>query len=122
VYVDSVELELRGSNDEDKLEVRRIRDMFYWGTGGLIFLGETEVEGKKAIVTTGLRCQHCNSCMINFSACEWHTCEACAEKCEHDYIFGVVHTDTGIGNGYHCRKCGQGKPVSEVDEQQSENE
>jgi hypothetical protein len=115
VHVDSVELVLQGTTEEDKREVGSIRDMCYFGSSGLIFIGETEVDGKKAIVTTGLRCKHCGSGMIRYSDCEWKTCDVCAAKCEHAYVRGMIHGgDVGdMGVGEYCNKCGRSKPRAE---------
>ena len=120
VHVDSVELVLRGSTEEDKHEVGRIRDMCYFGSGGLILIGETEVDGKKAIVATGKRCKHCGVGMIRYFDCEWRTCDACAAKCEHNYVRGMIHgggTDMGVGE--FCDKCGRGKPRAEGEREKS---
>lgn len=114
VYVDSIELILRGSTEDDKHEVGRIRDICFFGSSGLIFLEETEVDGKKAIVTTGKRCKLCGVGMIKRAACEWSTCDECAAKCEHNYIRGAFHgggVDIGVGD--FCSICGRGKPKEE---------
>lgn len=124
VYVDSVELVLHGTTEEDKHEVSRIRDMCYYGSSGLIFIGEVEVDGVKAIVTTGLRCKHCDAGMIYYYNCEWKTCDACAAKCEHNYVRGMIHGgevgDMGVGE--YCDKCGQGKPRVEGEREKSKIE
>ena len=114
VHVDSVELVLRGTTEKDKHEVNRIRDICYFGSSGLIFLGETKVDGKKAIITTAKRCKHCGAGMIRYSDCEWGTCDACAAKCEHNYVRDAIHGGgTNIGVGEFCDKCGRGKPKVE---------
>lgn len=114
VHVDSVKLVLRGSTEDDKHEVNRIRDTCYFGSGGLIFIGETELDGKKSIITTAKRCKHCGAGMIRYSDCEWSTCDACAAKCEHNYVRGAIHGGgTDIGVGEFCDKCGRGKPKAE---------
>lgn len=120
VHVDSVELVLRGSTEEDKHEVGRIRDTCYFGSGGLIFIGETEVGGKKAIITTAERCKLCGAGMIRYLDCEWSICDACAAKCEHNYVRGAIHgggTDFGVGE--FCDKCGRGKPKAEGEREKS---
>ncbi|MBI4088035.1 hypothetical protein HY418_01475 [Candidatus Kaiserbacteria bacterium] len=120
VHVDSVELVLRGSTEEDKHEVGRIRDTCYFGSGGLIFIGETEVDGKKSIITTAKRCKHCGAGMIRWSNCEWGTCDACAAKCEHNYVRGAIHGGgTDIGVSEFCNKCGRVKPKSEGEREKS---
>lgn len=121
VHVGGVKLVLRGSTEEDKHEVGRIRDTCYFGSGGLIFIGETEVDGKKAIVTTAKRCKHCGAGMIRYSDCEWSTCDACAAKCEHNYVRGMIHGG-GVGDmgvGEYCDKCGRGKPKAEGERERS---
>jgi hypothetical protein len=120
VHIGGVELVLRGTTEEDKHEVGRIRDMCYFGSGGLIFIGETEVDGVKAIVSTGLRCKHCGAGMIRYSDCEWETCDACAARCEHNYVRGAIHGGgTDIGVGEFCDKCGRGKPKAEGERKKS---
>lgn len=120
VHVDSVELVLRGSTEEDKHEVGCIRDTCYFGSGGLIFIGKTEVDGKKAIITTAKRCKHCGAGMIRYSDCEWSTCDTCAAKCEHNYVRGAIHGGgTDIGAGEFCDKCGRGKPKAEGEREKS---
>jgi hypothetical protein len=120
VHVDGIELILRGSAEEDKNEVGRIRDTCYFGSGSLIFIGETEVNGKKSIVTTSKRCKHCGVKMIQLVACEWNTCDACAAKCEHHYVKGAVHGGgTDIGVGKFCDICGRGKPRPEGEREKS---
>ena len=124
VHVGGVKLTLVGTTEEDKHEVGRIRDMCYFGSGGLIFIGETEVDGKKTIVTTGLRCRHCGAGMIRYSDCEWKTCDACAAKCEHNYVRGMIHGG-GVGDmgvGEYCDKCGRGKPKAEGEREKSKIE
>ena len=120
VHVDSVKLILIGTTEEDKHEVGRIRDACYFGSGGLIFIGETEVDGKKAIITTAKRCKHCGSGMIRYFDCERSTCDACAAKCEHNYVRGAIHGGgTDIGVGEFCDKCGRGKPKAEDEREKS---
>jgi hypothetical protein len=120
VHVDSVELILRGSTDEDKREVNCIRDTCYFGSDGLIFVGETEVDGKKSIIITAKRCKHCGAGMIRYSDCDWSTCDACAAKCEHNYVRGAVRGGgTDIGVGMFCNKCGRGKPKAEGEREKS---
>lgn len=120
VHVDSVELILKGTTEEDKNEVSSIRNMCYFGSSGLIFIGEVEMDGKKAIVTTGLRCKHCGAGMIQYSDCEWKTCDACAAKCEHNYVHGAIHGGgTDIGVGEFCNKCGRCKPKLEGEQEKS---
>ncbi len=115
VHVGGVELVLRGSTEEDKYEVNSIRNTcFHGGSSGLIFLGTLEVDGKTAIVTTAKRCKHCGAQMIRYDDCEWNTCDACAVKCEHNYVHGAIHGgNTDIGVGEYCNKCGRGKPKAE---------
>lgn len=124
VHVDGVELILQGTTEEDKHEVGRIRDTCYFGSGDLIFLGETEVDGKKAIVITGLRCKHCGAGMIRYSDCEWRTCAVCAAKCEHNYVRGMIHGGSvgELGIGEFCDKCGRGKPRVEGEREKTKIE
>ncbi|MFH1894802.1 MAG: hypothetical protein ABH813_02795 [Patescibacteria group bacterium] len=108
-HVDGVEFILRGATKEDKYEVNSISDMCFHGSGGLIFLGETEVDGKISIIVTGKRCKYCRA-GIHYSACKRDTCcerdvcddtcvcNACVAKCEYGCILGPIHgrgTDVG---------------------------
>lgn len=114
VCVDGAGLFVCGSTEEDKKEVGFVRDTCYWGSSGLIFLGTTQVDDKLAIVTTAKRCKHCNAGMIWYYECESNTCNACAAKCEHTYVHGVVHGGgVDIGMGEFCSKCKRGKPRAE---------
>lgn len=107
VYVGGVKLTLRGTAEEDKEEIWSIRACCNY-SDGLIFLGETEVEGKKAAVVTGGPCKHCGAGLLD---AEWKTCDACAAKCGHIYVHGAIHGGgTEIGVGEFCKICGRGKP------------
>ena len=109
VYIGGIKLVLRGSTEEDKHEINRIRDTCYFGSGCLIFLDETEIDDHKAIVTTAKRCKHCNARMIQYYECGWSTCDACAKKCEHNYVHKItLGGGTNIGVGEFCDKCGRG--------------
>jgi hypothetical protein len=113
--VGGVKLELRGSGEDSDNEVRLIRDVCFFGSGGLIFLGTCEVDGKTAIIVTASKCKLCGGPMISMASCEWRTCDACASKCEHDYVSGMVHGGNvgNMGIGEFCDKCGRGKPEPE---------
>lgn len=113
VFVGGITLILRGSTDEDKCEVPRIRDACFFSSCGFIFIGETNIDGKRAIITTVSRCKHCGANMIRRRECEHKTCDACAAKCEHHYIRGLVHGNVDVGVGEYCSKCGRGKPRAE---------
>jgi len=120
VHVDSVKLTLVGTTEEDKHEVGHIRDTCYFGSGGLIFIGETEVDGKKSIITTAERCKHCGAGMIRYFDYKWSICDACAAKCEHNYVHGAIHGGgTDIGVGEFCDKCGRGKSKTEGEREKS---
>jgi len=123
VHVGGVELVLRGSTEDDKYEVNGIRNTCFFGSSGLIFLGEVEVDGKQAIITTAKYCKFCGGAMISYLACEWSICDACAAKCEHEYKRGPVHgPEIDIGMGEFCRLCGRGKPKAEGEREKSQLE
>lgn len=120
VHVGGVHLVLRGSTENDKSEVGRIRDACFFGAGGLIYIGETELNKTKSIITTAMRCEHCNSNMLERVECEWRTCNACAAKCMHDYERGPIHGGgIDIGVGEFCSKCGRGKPKTKGERKKS---
>ncbi len=124
VHVGSIELVLQGTTQEDKREVGRIRDMCFFGSSGLIFIGEADVDGKRAIITTGRRCKHCGAGMICYSDCEWKTCDVCAAKCEHNYVRGMIHGGSvgDMGVGEYCDRCGRGKPKVEGEREKTKIE
>jgi hypothetical protein len=102
---------LSGTADDDDKAVRNIRDAIFFGGRGLIFIGHTEVNGKPSLDFTIEHCKVCNKPMISMIECEWQTCNACAEKCEHNYVYGAVHGGgIDIGLGEYCDFCGRGKP------------
>ena len=110
LHIGGVKLVLRGSSEEDKDENWSIRGCGNY-SGGIIFLGETDVDGKKSIIVTGGRCKHCGAGLLDS---EWNTCDACATKCEHVYTKGAIHGGgLNIGVGYSCDKCGRVKPKAE---------
>lgn len=119
VLVGGVDLELKGSTEDDKREISRIRDMCFFGTSGMFFLGEVDYEGTKALLFTGSLCQLCGAQMIKRSACEWRTCDACAAKCEHNHVKGAIHGGVDIGVGEYCSLCGRGKPKHENEREKS---
>ncbi len=107
-------LVLNGSTKKDKLEVGGMRNSCYFGACSPIFLKTTKVSGVKSLVITLKLCKHCKAPMISMHACEWSTCNACAEKCQHTYKKGMVH-GAGVGDmavGEFCTKCGRGKPLT----------
>ena len=124
VQVDSIELILVGSAEEDKHNVNQLRDCCYFGhVGGLIFLNEVEAGGKKAIVVTAGLCKLCGGQMINRVACEWEVCDACAGKCAHKYERGAIHGGgLDIGIGWFCGICGRGKPKTEGERKKTQLE
>ena len=108
--VDTINLVLRGSTDEDNNMVHHVRRaLFHGAEGGLIFLGAVEVDGKTSLVTTIGRCQHCDRNVARSGECEWKTCYECSGKCEHEYVNGIVHGVT-LGIDDFCKKCGRVKP------------
>jgi hypothetical protein len=109
--VGGIKLELRGSTENDQREVRLIRDVCYFGSGGLILVGSYDLDGKRVVVTTAKRCKLCRAGMIDFGSCEWGVCGTCAGKCELHYVLGVVHGGSAgnIGMGEFCEICGRSK-------------
>ncbi len=119
-FTGDTKLELVGSTTDDKYAVGSIRNTCYFGSGGLIFLGETTHEGKQAINVTAARCKHCAANMIDYGRCEWKTCSKCADACDHKYERGMVHSPgLDVGMGEFCTKCGCGKPREEDEREKS---
>lgn len=112
VWVGGIDFVLQGSGRENKLEVGSIRDTCFFGSGGLIYLGSFEVDGKRAIVITASHCKICGGTMVGMVSCEWAVCDNCAAKCTHQWIHGAVHGGGAgdIGFGEYCGLCGRGKP------------
>jgi len=112
VHKGGTHLLLQGSSAEDKKIVNRIRDICYFGSGGLIFLETALLDNATAFVFTAKFCKHCQAPMIDRCSCEWSTCGVCAAKCEHVYVRGLVHGgsagDGGVGE--FCGNCGRCKP------------
>jgi hypothetical protein len=106
VYVGGIKLTLCGSTKDDKKEIKQIRSSCYVSAGEFIFISETEVDGKKAIIVTIRRCKLCRAKMITLTSCEWGICDACAAKCRHNYINNITH---GGFFGKFCGICGRGK-------------
>lgn len=109
--VDGYKLKLSGSTEQDRYKVNDIRNGACY-VGQLIFLGEVEVDGQRAIVLTIFYCPHCGVAIIDSCSCEWRTCNVCAAKCEHNWVEGLVKgggIPGGHGVGKFCDKCGRGK-------------
>lgn len=120
VHVGGVKLVLRGSTEDDKREVGSIRDTCYFGSDGLIFIGETEADSKKCIITTGKLCKYCNARMISCSDCESGICAACAVRCPHNYVRGAIHGGSAnIAVGEFCAHCNRVRPKSESKREKS---
>lgn len=114
VYDGGVTFDLFGSTTEDKHELACVRNTCYFGSGGLIFVEQTEVDGELALVFTAKHCKHCGAPMLRMARCEGNTCDACVEKCDHEYKRGAIHGGSiDIGVGEFCVKCGAGKPRAE---------
>lgn len=114
-YVGGVKLELVASDKDSLKAIGSLRDAVYFSSGGITFLDSEVVEGKKAITITVKRCQHCRANLISRHTCEWKTCDACAAKCNHNYVYGMVHGGSAgnMAMGEYCDMCGRGKPEPE---------
>lgn len=115
VHKGGMQFDLQVSTPEDESHVRRIRDCCYFGSGGLIFLGTDDVDGKKALVVTVGLCKRCHAWMITLTECEWEVCDACAALCSHEYKEGYVHGGRAacLGLGEFCGECGRSNPAVE---------
>jgi hypothetical protein len=110
-FGDNVRLTLRGSTEADRFAINDIRNMCYYGSGKLIFLGKTTVDGATAIVVTNSYCELCGAPMATALQAESKICDACAEKCEHTYKTGLVHgPGVSMGLGEFCTICKRTKP------------
>jgi hypothetical protein len=124
VYEGGVKFTLEGTSADDKRQGGSIRDVSFFGSSGLVFLGTTEVDGKLGVILTAMFCTKCSAPMISLSAVEWRICNACAAKCEHRYVRGIVHGGKAgnMGMGEYCEICGRGKPEPEGTRQKSQLE
>lgn len=114
VTIGGRKLILSPTSEADRRPLGILRDTCYYGSGGLLFFGTTEVVGTRAFQCTGSRCKHCAAPMLDFGRCEWGMCSGCASRCAHTYERGVVHGGKHqFGMGEFCSECGQGKPRPE---------
>lgn len=123
-YVGGVKLELTASDEDSLKAIRSLRDAVYFSSGEITFIGSEPIEGKQSIIITVNRCQHCSANLVSRHTCEWKTCDACAAKCKHNYIHGVVHGGSAgnMAMGEFCDKCGRGKPEPEGAREKSQIE
>ncbi|MGE5392710.1 MAG: hypothetical protein ACM3NH_03125 [Candidatus Saccharibacteria bacterium] len=109
------EIVLRATRDEDEKIVRSLRDWIWFGKrGGVLYLEyEETLEGPRVRVAPEL-CKICRKPVASLAESEWQTCDACAEKCKHEYKRGTVHGGVAgpLAMGEYCGKCGRGKPES----------
>lgn len=108
--VGGIQFALRGTTEQDKYEINGIRNTCYFGSGGLIYLGKVEVDGKVGIVCTAKYCSKCGATMLGRLECEWNICDDCAKKCRHAYERGAIFgPGVDIGMGEFCGKCGRAR-------------
>jgi len=101
---------LIGNTEEDKNEIKEIRNACFFGSGSLIYLGKTDFCGEESIIITLAYCKLCNKQIIDFSECNGLVCNSCADKCEHKYVPGFFHGTVDIGVGEICSICNRVKP------------
>lgn len=102
-------LRVHGDDEESRRVTGGIRDTCFCATSGLTYLGTTE-DGIGFRFTGGY-CARCGSPIITRAACEWRVCDACAERCAHEYRRGIVHGGgIDIGVDEYCGSCGRAKP------------
>ena len=105
-YVGGVLLLLKGEEEQDKGLVWNIRNMYFFGTAALLYLGETAMDGQAAYRFTGCRCKLCGAVTV-YRHCEHKICKACAEKCSHEWTKGHVHgSGVDVALGTYCKICG----------------
>jgi hypothetical protein len=115
-HLNDRKINLTATDDVDEEPIRHARDAIYFGGGGLILLGCTESAGVPTLEFAIDRCKHCSKPIVSMFECEWKTCDACADKCGHEYERGMVHGGKAgaMGVGEFCGKCGRGKPEQKV--------
>ena len=117
-------LKIRGSTEQDRHEVNRVRNGACY-VGSLVYLNEVEVDGQRSVVFTIGYCPHCGVAMIDSTSCEWRICNACAAKCKHNWVEGLVKgggIPGGHGVGKFCDKCGRGKMPTKRQKKMSQAE
>lgn len=113
-HVGGVTLALSGSTKDDKYAVNSIRNACFFGSAGLIFLGESTVDDKRSLLVTMMLCSLCEGNMITHLECQSGVCNACAEKCAHTYERTLFHSeDIDIGVVNACTKCFRTEPQAE---------
>lgn len=120
-YVGGVSFTLVGTTPEDKEELKGMRDTCYMASSGLILIEILRASrAQPGLLFTAEFCKHCNAPMIKMGRCEWKTCDACVDKCDHDWKTGAIHgggIDIGVGEA--CRYCGIRKPKSDNEPEKS---
>lgn len=107
----AVQVTVRGDTARDCEELVHIRDICYWGTGGVIFLRSAVINGRAGIVITGGHCRVCHAEVIGHKESVWSVCASCAAKCSHHYDRGVVYSSRRrVEMRRLCLKCGRISP------------
>jgi len=110
VYVGGVGFILRGTSDGDNGEVANLGNICHFGGNELIYIGETNIDGKKSVIIAPKRCKHCGKNIATLAECEWGVCDDCAIKCEHHYVTYFAHGEAGkVFPDEFCDKCGRSK-------------
>lgn len=116
----SFKLTIKPTNPVDLEELGAMRDVCFFGSGGLIFLEAKKSVWKTSLVTTGRLCKICRKPMISMRACEWGICDEDAQICNHQYERGAIHGGgLDIGIGEFCTVCGKTKPKTAAEQKMS---
>lgn len=108
--VGGVKLVLRGSSAADKVEVSEIRDTCFFATSGLQLVSIQSVDSLTTLVVTGKQCPVCGTNMFTVRACSWDICDACADRCAHQYQLMATDGPEGLGYRPCCMTCGRPQP------------
>ncbi len=103
-------LVVTGTDDEDAYRVNGIRNMGYFGSCAPIYVRQDS--GDELVVTLfqAVPCKLCNGWIYEAGQAEWEVCDACAEKCEHEYTKEpgtVMIPGVGPSADHFCTKCGR---------------
>lgn len=98
---------------DNRAELWSIRNTCYIGSGGLIFLKPVKHDREYSLIFTAKYCKLCGAPMLDAGRCEWATCWACVERCDHQWERGAIWGRVDIGVGFFCGTCGVGKPDDE---------
>lgn len=107
-YRGGVTFRMRGTRPEDRAVLSEMRDMCFFGSGGLVITNiEDGGESEPTLECAGVLCKHCQKPVGGLQA-QHKVCPECAKKCVHEWEESAAHGyDIGsIAVADVCTKCG----------------